>query len=328
MSHPSHPAVVQAAGALVWRVRTGRLQVALVHRPRYRDWSWPKGKLDPGETIVQAAWREVAEETMQDVVLGIPLPGLEYKVSDGRTKRVHYWAAQVAGRQDAAALRARPPVPRASMDEIDQVRWFDVDVAGQRLTRADDAIPLVHLVEAHRKGRLDTRAVIVARHGRATRRSAWKGTELDRPLTAVGSRQATGLVPVLSAFGASRIVTSEWGRCAATVQPYGAAAQVPIEVSPLLTEQEHTVSPARVARQLVDLLEWPGDSVLCTHRPVLPTVLDVLAQHSRRSVVNAMPTEDPFLEPGEALVAHVAQTAKGPRVVAVERHKPYVAAVS
>jgi len=324
VSTARHPVVVEAAGALVWRVRTGRMQVALVHRPRYRDWSWPKGKLDPGETVVQAAWREVAEETAHDVVLGVPLPGLEYPISDGRTKRVHYWAAQVAGRQDAAALRARPPVPRASTTEIDQVRWFDVDVAGQRLTRPEDAAPLVALVEAHRKGRLDTRAVVVTRHGRATRRSAWKGTELDRPLTAVGHRQAHALVPILSAFGASRVVTSEWGRCAATVQPYGAAAQVPVEVSHLLTEQEHTVSPARVARQVVDLLEWPGDSVLCTHRPVLPTVVDVLAQHARRSVVDAMPTDDPFLEPGEALVAHVAQTAKGPRVVAVERHRPVV----
>jgi 8-oxo-(d)GTP phosphatase len=320
VSHTSHPAVVQAAGALVWRVRTGRLQVALVHRPRYRDWSWPKGKLDPGETIVEAAWREVAEETTHDVVLGIPLPGLEYRISDGRIKRVHYWAAQVAGRLDAAALRARPPVPRASMAEIDQVRWFDVDTAAARLTRPEDAAPLVALVDAHRKGRLDTRALVVVRHAAAVKRSAWHGTELDRPLTAAGEAAAVGLVPVISAYGASRVVTSEWARCAATVQPYATAAQVPVEISPLLTEHQHKASPSRVARQVVDLLTWDGDSVLCTHRPVLPTVADVLAQHARRSVADALPSSDPFLEPGEALVAHVAQTAKGPRVVAVERH--------
>ncbi|MDM7832302.1 NUDIX hydrolase [Cellulomonas edaphi] len=320
MSPARHPAVVEAAGALVWRVRTGRLQVALVHRPRYRDWSWPKGKLDPGESIVQAAWREVAEETSHDVVLGRPLPGLEYRISDGRTKRVHYWAAQVAGRHEGASLRARPPVPRASMDEIDQVRWFDVDSAAARLTRPEDNAPLVHLVEAHRKGRLDTRALVVVRHSAATKRSAWGGTELDRPLTRAGRAQAEALVPVLSAFGATRVVTSEWARCAATVQPYGTAAQVPVEISPLLTELEHSASPARVARQVVELLDWPGDSVLCTHRPVLPTVVDVLAQHAPRSVVDDLPVGDPFLEPGEALVAHVAQTAKGPRVVAVERH--------
>ncbi|WP_034648575.1 NUDIX hydrolase [Cellulomonas sp. HZM] len=324
MSPAAQRVVVEAAGALVWRVRTGRLQVALVHRPRYQDWSWPKGKLDPGETIVQCAWREVAEETGHDVVLGIPLPGLEYAISDNRTKRVHYWAAQVAGRVDAAALRARPPVPRASRDEIDQVRWFDVDAAAARLTRHDDRAPLVALVEAYGKGRLDTRAVAITRHGAAVKRTTWKRGETTRPLTPLGKRQSQGIVPVLSAFGVSRVVTSAWARCSRTVEPYGAAAQVPVEISTLLTEDEHSASPGRVARQVVELLTWPGDSVLCTHRPVLPTVVDVLAQHARRSVADALPTSDPFLRPSESLVTHVAQTAKGPRVIAAERHLPYV----
>ena len=84
-----------------------------MHRPRYDDWSWPKGKVDPGETILAAATREVAEETAHDVVLGIPLPGLEYALSDGRRKRVHYWAAQVAGRpgRRRAARPRRPSRP-------------------------------------------------------------------------------------------------------------------------------------------------------------------------------------------------------------------------
>ncbi|NKY07909.1 NUDIX domain-containing protein, partial [Cellulomonas hominis] len=96
--------VVEAAGALVWRVRQGRLQVVLVHRPRYKDWSWPKGKLEPGEHVVTAAVREVEEEAGLDVVLGRPLPGLEYPLADGRFKRVHYWSAQVAGRPDRPAV--------------------------------------------------------------------------------------------------------------------------------------------------------------------------------------------------------------------------------
>ena len=70
---PLVPDVVHAAGALVWRVRQSRLQVALVHRPRYKDWSWPKGKLDPGEASVTAAWREVAEEMLIEVVLATPV---------------------------------------------------------------------------------------------------------------------------------------------------------------------------------------------------------------------------------------------------------------
>jgi len=316
------PVVVEAAGALVWRVRTGRLQVALVHRPRYQDWSWPKGKLDPGEHVVTAAWREVAEETGHDVVLGMPLPGLEYALSDGRRKRVHYWAAQVAGRPDAAALRARPPVPRASRSEIDQVRWFDVDAAAKKLTREADREPLVELVEAFGKGRLDTRALVVQRHGTATKRADWPGTELDRPVTKAGARQARRLVPLLSGFGVSRVVTSAWARCRQTVEPYAEAAQVEPEELPMLTEADHDASPARVAGEVAELLGQAVDTVLCTHRPVLPTVIDVLAQHARRRVADALPRHDPFLHPGQMLVAHVASTPKGPRVVATEVHAP------
>jgi 8-oxo-dGTP diphosphatase len=317
------PVVVEAAGALVWRVRLGRLQVALVHRPRYDDWSWPKGKVDPGETILAAATREVAEETGHDVVLGIPLPGLEYPLSDGRTKRVHYWAAQVAGRPDAAALRARPPVPPASAKEIDQLRWYDVAAASKRLTRDDDQEPLAELVEAYDKGRLDTRALVVARHGTARRRADWKGTELDRPLTPEGQRQARALVSVLSSFGVSRVVTSAWARCVSTIAPYAAAAQLTPEVSSILTEAQHLTSPARVAAEVLQLLQSGGDAVLCTHRPVLPTVVDVLAQHARRPVADALPMADPFLHPAQVLVAHVAHTPKGPRVVATETHRPH-----
>ncbi|MGY4645391.1 NUDIX hydrolase [Cellulomonas sp. URHB0016] len=316
------PVVVEAAGALVWRVRTGRLQVALVHRPRYHDWSWPKGKLDPGESTVQAATREVAEETGHEIVLGLPLPGLEYELADGRLKRVHYWAAQVAGRPDSAALRARPPVPRASREEVDQVRWLDVDVAAKRLTRQEDLAPLAALVEDNAQGRLDTRAVVVARHGTARRRADWDGSELDRPLTDAGHRQSRALVPILSAFGVSRVVTSAWARCTQTVQPYAAATGLEPEVSTVLTEAAHSTSPAQVAAEVAGLFAWPADSVVCTHRPVLPTVVDVLAQHALRPVADALPRLDPFLHPAQVLVAHVAQTEKGPRVVATETHHP------
>ncbi len=314
--------VVRAAGALVWRVRQDRLQVALVHRPRYKDWSWPKGKLDPGEAAVTAAWREVAEEIGHDVVLGVPLPPLSYELPDGRSKRVRYWAAQVAGRPEAAALRARPPVPPAQRDEIDQARWFDVDAAAERLTRPTDRAPLDVLVDAHARGRLDTRALVVVRHAAARKRSVWDGGEATRPLTSSGRSQASRLVPMLSAFGVTSVVTSDWQRCAATVEPYAHAAGAPSRMVPSLTEAGHDDHPARVAAIVAGLLDDGADAVLCTHRPVLPTVLDVLTQHSGRSVADRLPREDPFLRTAEMLVAHVATTEVGPRVVATERHRP------
>jgi 8-oxo-dGTP diphosphatase len=316
--------VVEAAGALVWRVRQGRLQVVLVHRPRYRDWSWPKGKLEPGEHVVTAAVREVEEETGLAVVLGRPLPTLHYALSDGRPKRVRYWAAQVAGRPDQPALHARPPVEHASRDEIDRTRWFDVAEAHRRLTRHDDRLPLDALVAAHGEGRLDTRAVVVVRHGRARSRASWGGEEATRPLTPVGIRQADALVPVLSGYGVAAVVSSPWRRCRATVSPYLDAAGLVAEEAEPLTERQHADSPEKAADVVARLLRTDADLAVCTHRPVLPTVLGVVAEHARKAVRADLPAEDPYLRPGEVLVTHVVTDGDGTRVEAVERHAPLV----
>lgn len=312
---------VEAAGAVVWRVVEETLEVLLVHRPRYQDWSWPKGKVDPGETLPAAAVREISEETGHDVVLGTPLPGLRYDLPDGRTKRVHHWAARVAGSADDPALSARVPTTAASTEEIDDIVWLSVDEAEQRLTRTADRAPLTALVALHAKGRLETDVLAVARHARAKARSAWPGDETDRPLTPTGRVQAEGLVPVLAAFGVREVVTSAWERCTRTIEPYARAAGIEPGYSDL-TEAAHERSPSRVAGEVRRLLEVRSDVVICTHRPVLPTVLDVLWQHSPRSVARTLPAKDPFLKPGDVLVAHVGQTSKGPRVLAVERHRP------
>ncbi|WP_425955248.1 NUDIX hydrolase [Xylanimonas sp. McL0601] len=314
---------VRTAGGLVWRVRDGKLQVQLVHRPRYDDWSWPKGKLDAGESLHAAAVREIAEETAKPVVLGVPLPSMRYRMPDGRWKTVSYWASRrVKSDGDTQAHSARPIVPPASKEEIDRVRWLDVEEASARLTRRTDRKPLVALVAEFEQGRLATHAVVIARHGRALARTSWFGEEQDRPLTPIGHAHAAALVPVLSAYGVSRVVSSRWERCAATVAPYVRAAHLRPWYSEHLTETHHEQSPARVARTVRQLLEAQTSAVLCTHRPVLPTVLDVLGQHSRRAVADLLPSEDPFLEPGELLVAHVATTPRGPRVVAVEHVVP------
>jgi 8-oxo-dGTP diphosphatase len=307
----------------VWRVVDGRLQVQMVHRPRYDDWSWPKGKLEPVEPEQAAAVREVAEETGSPVIIGSPLPGLRYKLPEGRWKTVRYWAARQARLpDDRAPLGARPPLAPASPDEIDKVEWVDAADAPKMLTRRADRKPLAALVNELEHGRLDTHAVVIVRHGRAVPRDAWHGEEPDRPLTPLGYAHAAAVVPVLAAYGVTTVLSSRWERCAATVEPYVRAAGVRPEYSEHLAEVEHERSPARVAAAVRQLLETPRSSVLCTHRPVLSTVLDVLGQHSRRSVADALPGKDPYLEPGEMLVAHVARTAKGPRVVAAEHVAP------
>jgi 8-oxo-dGTP diphosphatase len=241
-------------------------------------------------------------------------------------KRVHYWASRRARKgRDTAALAARPPVAPLDRDEVDRAEWLDVDEAARRLTRTSDRAPLDALVATEAEGLLVTRTLVIARHGSAVPRTSWHGAERDRPLTPLGHGQAAALVPVLAAYGVEHVISSRWERCATTIDPYVRAAGLRPSYSEYLTEAQHERLPSRVAPTVRELLEETTESsVLCTHRPVLPTVLDVLGQCASRAVANGLPTLDPFLEPGEVLVAHVADPPSGPRVVATEKVSPQV----
>ena len=307
---------------MVWRERKGRLEVALVHRPRYKDWSWPKGKLEPGEPVAAAAVREVGEELGAQVVLGVPLPLLRYHTPDGAGKVVRYWAAQIAESHHERPLAARQPVQPAALTEIDDVVWVAASTAREMLTRPSDQRPLDLLETLWLKGRLRTRVLAVARHGQAVPRNRWSDGEASRPLTAVGRRQAEAAVPVLAAFGVRTVLTSPWSRCLDTVDPYVGRAGVRSHIVPELTESAHKADPAAVTSLIERLLTEPGDVVVATHRPVLPTVLDALAEGTRRWTTGTLPGADPFLRTGELLVAHVTGAAAKARVVALEHHRP------
>jgi 8-oxo-dGTP diphosphatase len=119
---------VEAAGGVVWRRRDGGdLEVLVVHRPRYDDWSFPKGKLDPGEDHRTAAWREVWEETGFECELGDELAEVRYADRFGRPKRVRYWAMQVTG----GVFEPN--------DEVDELRWASPDDASSLLSYEHDA---------------------------------------------------------------------------------------------------------------------------------------------------------------------------------------------
>ena len=118
----------RAAGAFVWRENGKHLEVLLVHRPRYDDWSIPKGKVEPCESVRTCAVREVAEETGVQIILGQPLSRVRYKIADGSSKEVHYWAARVAP-DSSAAVAARAAVTPASAKEIDAAEWLRVGQA-------------------------------------------------------------------------------------------------------------------------------------------------------------------------------------------------------
>lgn len=312
------PGTVIAAGALVWRVRDDELQVLAVHRPRYDDWSWPKGKLDKGETLPACAIREVAEETGKQVVLGQPLPTLRYP-HGGKTKVVKYWAAQEAA-DSHPFVKARPPVKSASKNEIDKKRWLTVEQARSKITFKDDLRPLEALVEAYDDDRLFTRAFVLARHARAVRRKAWEGEDIDRPITSAGEARAHQLVPLFAAFGIKRIDSSPATRCMSTVEPFAGATGLTIKTFDALTEPGHAAKPLATASVFVKLLGKSSSRVVCVHRPTLPTIVEMVRAATRSYTRGALPRKNPYLPAGGVLVAHVIDTDSGPRVAAVETH--------
>jgi 8-oxo-dGTP diphosphatase len=312
-----------AAGCVVWRERGGRLEVLLVHRPRYKDWSWPKGKVEPGEHPVVAACRETAEETGRHVVLGSPLPTVSYRIGHRRRKQVYYWSARLAVDDDAPSLRARQRVTVADRAEIDQARWYEAGRARRRLTRRSDRAPLDALVARWRDGTLVTRAVIVLRHAVAVPRERWEGDEASRPLTRSGLVRAERTVGLLAAFGVRQIWTSPWRRCRQTVGPYARATRLKRVNAPAVTETAAEADPAAASRLMDTALAAEQAVVICSHRPVLGTLLDAIVQAIRpfSRLRRDVPRNDPYLRTAELLVAHV--TAANPReVAAIERHRP------
>jgi len=311
--------VVLAAGALVWRVRKGELQILAVHRPRYEDWSWPKGKLDPGETLPACAVREVAEETGQVIELGQPLPTLRYPIAGGKVKIVRYWAAHLIS-SDAPAAMAREAVKDASKNEIDSIKWLTVDEARHLITFHDDLRPLERLIDEYEAGRLHSRVLILTRHARAKRRKAWKDNDLERPITKGGKVRAGELVGLFAAFGTSKVASSPALRCRQTLEPFAEAARLPIRTIASFTEPSHAKRPEQTAKAFRALLGKKRDRVVSVHRPTLPTIVKILREHTTSKTRGALPRTMPFLPAGGVLIAHVIDHEGAPRVIAVETH--------
>ena len=266
----------------------------LVHRPKYDDWSFPKGKLERWEHQTAAAVREVAEETGVHVRLGPPLKSQRYPIGR-RMKTVYYWTGRVVGDDDVSLYRPN--------DEIDQVAWVRLDKAEEMLTYPYDRATLAEAKAVRRR----SHAIVVLRHARARSRQAWRADDALRPLLKTGTAEADRLIPLLAAYDVTQVVSSPSIRCSQTVAPYADTTGWEIETRRRLSEEDFT---AKGVQKVVDeLLEGDQGAVICTHRPVLPVVYDALG------LLAGEQAEE--LAPGEMLVVHVRKGG----VVSVERHR-------
>lgn len=311
-------AEILAAGAVCWRLRRGELEVLLIHRPRYDDWSFPKGKLDEGETLPECAVREVREEIGLKVRLGMPLPVTRYSVGrtrgakTGKDKAVWYWAAQVA---------EGTPVPDG--DEVDETAWVSVDRARQLLSNQGDVLPLDELERLHEDQRLHTLPFIVLRHAKAKPRSSWSRAESERPLAATGKRQARSVERLLICWRPRHLESSPWKRCAETIAPYVKAHRNRAIYRKSLTEKRADAHPDRTRTRVRRCLELLLPTLICSHRPVLPLILETLSDWLQDPQLrHAIPEEDPYLRPGAVLVAQQALD-RGGEIVSIEVYEPF-----
>ena len=285
---------VLAAGALVWRLKNDKLQVLVVHRPRYDDWSFPKGKAEPGESMVLTAIREVAEETGRQIVLGRYLGKARRRLVSGRKKRTLYWAAQVlpeAGPGEGLRAAVKP----ASKREIDKVRWWKVEKAARKLTHADDKRLLARLVDWYESGQLQVHSLVLVRHAKAVSRATWGygiNSEITRPLVmGRGQAQARDVAALLSAYGVGELVSSPWKRCVDTLAPYAHGCGLDLRSDEAFTEVSALMAPELMQASFRDLLER-GSALDGPPEP------EAVGQQGR--------------EPGLALVGQAGPGAAGP----------------
>ena len=307
--------IVVAAGALLWRSENGVLKVLLIHRDRYDDWSWPKGKLDKGESISEAAVREIREETGLSVNLGVKLSEIEYKLDNGQRKVVHYWAAEVTDK----ALANQNFVPD---EEVGSLEWFTVADAKKKLTYKYDLTPLKILQALEANDHLATKPLIVLRHAKATPRSDWKKGESTRPLLPIGRIQAAALTNILAAYGPKTVLTSRWQRCIETVTPFLEHNKVRLVKRSLLSERGAKLSPRRASKLVEKFANRNTGVVICSHRPALPTILEAIgtyADDEQRELLKQAQT----MKPGELYVIHLAKRpSTGSSIVGIESQVP------
>jgi len=249
---------VLAAGGVLWRPghRESAAEVALIHRPRYDDWSLPKGKVDPGETEPVTAAREVFEETGHHVQLGRRIASVSYPIEQ-RTKKVQYWSARSLGGSFAPN------------NEVNDLVWLSVAAAIKKVSYPYDR----KVLRRWAKQPADTKSVLIVRHGTAGSKSRFSGDDKVRPLDKKGRAQAEALVAQLATFCPTDIFSADRVRCHQTVEPLAEELGVSINNESALTEESYADNPKRARRRVLQIADTHHTPVICTQGKVIPDLI-------------------------------------------------------
>lgn len=247
-------------------MRDGAPEVLVIHRPRYDDWTLPKGKLLPGESDLAAAVREVGEEVGSEVAVQQRMGTVKYLVGDAR-KKVTYWSMR---------HRDGDFVPN---DEVDDVDWLRVGRAYQRLTYNVDR----SVLRDYAATPVADSVIVLVRHAKAGKRNEWRGDDQLRPLDEHGERQAEILSTMLSFFAPTRIYAADLTRCIQTVEPLANALDQKVRIDPGFADETYEEGPSGTANRLLALAK-PGEvSVVCSQGATIPSLIDHLGPGIRSS---------------------------------------------
>jgi len=276
--------VIRAAGALLWRENSQlEIEIALIHRPRYGDWSLPKGKVDDGESTLQCAYREVFEETGVKAQFTRELGSVEY-LESGESKRVKYWAAKAPSFDQQFKVN----------EEVDEIRWLNPADATALATHDSDKSIIENFLS--QEPRTDT--LIILRHTKALERGDWDDLDSKRTLDEKGLQQAASLITHLAPFAIDEIYSSDYIRCVQTVTPLADVRNLRITEIPNLNEENFDLDPERSISFANAVKQDEKNILLCSHNPVIPTML--------RGILNTkLKNKDLIkLEPGDAWIVH------------------------